>query len=211
MTQTLPIPAAAQSQSYPPRLPTGTRRQRPGWRWPLRIIAPLLALLVWTQPLLMGLFLGGDFDKLAVHAAVGGGLTGLAGIQFLVAVPAWRPGGLPGWVAAVGAAMWVGAIVQIVAGYQRNLGLHLPLGVAIALAGTSVAVRAWLPPRQSARSNAPADPPGDLPLHPPVDAMVHRPTDPLANPPTDPPAHSPTDPPAHSPTDPPAPTAAGTS
>lgn len=100
---------------------------------------------LWTQPLLIGLFLGGDFDKLAVHAAVGGVLTGLAMIQFLVSVPAWRPGGLPGWVVAVSAAMWVGAIVQIAAGYQRNLGLHLPLGVALAAAGTSVAIRAWLP------------------------------------------------------------------
>lgn len=106
-----------------------------------------MAVLIWTQPLLMGLFLGGDFDKLTAHATVGGVLAGLAMIQFVAAVPAWRPGGLPGWVAAVGAAMVVGALVQVVAGYQRNLGLHLPLGVALAVAGTSVAVRAWLPTR----------------------------------------------------------------
>ena len=114
-----------------------------------------MALLIWTQPLLIGLFLGGDFTKLAVHATVGGVVTGLAMIQFLVSVPAWRPGGLPGWVAAAGAAMWVGTIVQIVAGYQRNLGLHLPLGVALALTGTGIAVRAWLPTRSVPTQDAP--------------------------------------------------------
>jgi laccase len=40
-----------------------------------------------------------------------------------------------------------GSVVQIVAGYQRNLGVHVPLGVALAAAGLGVAVRAWLPVR----------------------------------------------------------------
>ena len=101
--------------------------------------------MLWTQPLLMGLFLAGDFDKLAVHAAVGGGLAAVTLVQFFTVIPAWRPGGLPGWVVAVGAAMVVGAGVQIAAGYERNLGLHLPLGVTLAAAGLSIAVRAWWP------------------------------------------------------------------
>ena len=59
-------------------------------------------------------------------------------MQFFTVIPAWRPGGLPGWVVAVGAAMVVGAVVQIAAGYQRNLGVHVPLGVTLAAAGLSV-------------------------------------------------------------------------
>ena len=96
-----------------------------------------MTILLWTQPLLIGLFLGGDYDKLAAHLAVGGVLVSLMLLQFLASVPAWRPGGLPGWVVAVCAAMAVGGVVQIAAGFQRNLGLHVPLGVTLAAAGFS--------------------------------------------------------------------------
>jgi len=121
--------------------------QLPRWRWPLRVIAPLMTAMLWSQPLLIGLFLGGEFSRLQAHAALGGVITAVTMLQFLAAVPAWRPGGLPGWVVAVTAAMVAGAVVQIVAGYQRNLGLHVPLGVGLAAAGLGVAVRAWLPVR----------------------------------------------------------------
>ena len=142
MTQSRTSPA---QPSAPPVPPVGPPRRRPGWRWPLRIVAGLQALLGCAQPLLIGLFLGGDFDKLTAHAAVGGIFTGLSFILFLTSVPGWRPGGLPGWMVAVSAAVWVGSIVQIAAGYQRNLGLHLPLGVTLVAATVAVAVRSWLP------------------------------------------------------------------
>ena len=129
----------------PPSPQQDRRRTRPGWRWPLRVVATLLTLLLWTQPLLIGLFLGGEFEMLAVHAAVGGGLVAITLLQFFTVIPAWRPGGLPGWVVAAGAAMVVGAGVQIAAGYQRDLGVHVPLGVALAAAGLSIAVRSWWP------------------------------------------------------------------
>jgi len=137
-------------RSAPPVPPTGPPRRRPGWRWPLRIASATLALLGCAQPLLIGLFLGGDFDKLTAHAAVGGIFTGLSFILFLTSVPAWRPGGLPGWVVAVSAAVWVGSIVQIAAGYQRNLGVHLPLGVALVAAAVAVAAQSWLPSHRTA-------------------------------------------------------------
>jgi hypothetical protein len=126
---------------------TDRARRSPAWRWPLRGAATLLALMLWAQPLLIGLFLGGDFDRLAAHALVGGMAVGLTILLFLAAVLAWRPGGLPGWVVAVAGAMTVGAVVQIAAGYQRNLGVHVPLGVALAGAGVALAVRAWWPIR----------------------------------------------------------------
>ena len=66
-------------------------------------------VLLWTQPLLIGLFLGGEFDKLAAHAAVGGILVLVVLHPVPASVPAWRPGGLPGWVVAVCAAMVAGA------------------------------------------------------------------------------------------------------
>jgi len=116
-------------------------------RWPLRVVASVLVLLLWAQPLLIGLFLGGDFDKLAAHGTTGGILVGITLIQLIAAIPAWRPGGLPGWSVAVCAAMAVGAVVQVAAGFQRNLGLHVPLGVTLAAAGITVAVRAWWPTR----------------------------------------------------------------
>jgi hypothetical protein len=129
-------------------------RRRPGWRWPLRVIATFMTILLWTQPLLIGLFLGGDYDKLAAHLAVGGVSVSLMLLQFLASVPAWRPGGLPGWVVAVCAAMAAGGVVQIAAGFQRNLGLHVPLGVTLAAAGLGVAIRAWWPSPKQQRDEA---------------------------------------------------------
>jgi hypothetical protein len=66
-------------------------------------------------------------------------------LLFVAAVLAWRPGGLPGWVVTLAGAITVGAVVQIAAGYQRNLGLHIPLGVTLAAAGATLAVRSWWP------------------------------------------------------------------
>ncbi len=128
-------------------MPPTRSRPSPGWRWPLRIAAAVTTAMLWTQPLLVGLFLGGEFDRLAAHATVGGIVVLAVFIQFLLSIPAWRPGGIPGWVPAVCAAMVAGAGVQIAAGYQRNLGLHVPLGVALAATGTAVAIAAWLPAR----------------------------------------------------------------
>jgi hypothetical protein len=133
----------------PPSMTSAARRGSPGWRWPLRAVSILMIVLLFTQPLLIGLFLGGDFDKLAAHAAVGGIAVAMTMVQFATAVLAWRPGGLPGWVVTVAAAMTVGAVVQIAAGYQRNLGLHVPLGVALAAADLLVLGRAWWPTRAS--------------------------------------------------------------
>ncbi len=132
-----------------PAAPPRPRRTSRIARWPLRVIASVLVLLLWAQPLLIGLFLGGDFDKLAAHGTTGGILAGITLIQLIAVIPAWRPGGLPGWTVAVCAAMAVGAIVQVAAGFQRNLGLHVPLGVTLAAAGIAVAVRAWWPIRPS--------------------------------------------------------------
>ena len=134
------------SRTAEPALSTADRARRsPGWRWPLRVVATVISILLWTQPLLIGLFLGGDYGKLEAHLAAGGVVASLMLLQFVASVPAWRPGGLPGWVVAVCAAMAAGGVVQIVAGLQRNLGLHVPLGVTLAAAGLSVAIRAWWP------------------------------------------------------------------
>ncbi len=139
-----------------PPEPRPTAARSPGWRSPLRVAAPLVTALLWTQPLLIGLFLAGDFDRLAVHATVGGVLVLAVFLQFALSVPAWRPGGMPGWAVAVAAAMVAGAVVQIAAGYQRNLGLHVPLGVTLAAAGAAVTIAAWLPAGSAAAASGPA-------------------------------------------------------
>ncbi|MET0863825.1 MAG: hypothetical protein ABWZ98_05785 [Nakamurella sp.] len=159
------------SRNAPPSMAGDRARRSPAWRWPLRVVAGLLAVMLWTQPLLIGLFLAGDFDKLAAHALVGGLLVGMTFILFAAAVLAWRPGRLPGWVVAVAGAMWVGGLVQIAAGYQRNLGLHLPLGVALAAAGTGLAVRAWWPTRSDRQPRA-----GHYPDRYPVDRQPAGPS-----------------------------------
>jgi len=162
-------PASPKTIKSPPSMTADRSRRSPVWRWPLRGLATLLVLMLFAQPLLIGMFLGGDFDKLAAHALVGGMLVGLTTLLFFGAVLAWRPGGLPGWVVAVAGAITVGAVVQIAAGYQRNLGLHVPLGVALAGAGVALAVRAWWPTQADRQ-------PAQRPDRPRSDAVPHVPT-----------------------------------
>jgi hypothetical protein len=118
--------------------------------------------LLWTQPLLIGLFLAGEFDRLAAHGMVGGILVLAVFVQFLLSIPAWRPGGMHGAAVAVAAAMVAGVVVQIVAGIQRNLGVHVPLGVTLAAAGAAVTICAWWPARP-ATAEQPANAPHAVP------------------------------------------------
>jgi hypothetical protein len=107
-------------------------------------------LLVWAQPVLVGLFLAGDFSKLAAHAAVGGVVIVAAMGLVATAVLAWRPGGWPAWPIVASGALFLATGIQLGAGYERNLGVHVPLGVALASAGLGLAGWAWSPRRRAA-------------------------------------------------------------
>lgn len=122
-----------------------------------RVIATAYALLIGTQPVWIGMFLQGDFDKLAVHRGVGGASIAATWLLTAAAVLLWRPGRVAWWpmVACLG----LGAVVitQFVLGATRFIGLHIPLGVTIVALAVSLAIWSWLPSTgRVARGSSPA-------------------------------------------------------
>jgi hypothetical protein len=126
--------------------------------WSFRVAATVHALLLCAQPVLAGLFLAGDFGKLSIHATLAGLVILACMVQFVAAVLVWRPGMRSPWPIAITAAMFVAEGIQTGAGYERNLGLHVPLGVTVVATGVALAVWGWRRPRRSAGPAAP--PPG---------------------------------------------------
>jgi hypothetical protein len=99
-----------------------------------RATVTIHVVLLLTQPILIGLFLsGGDRSKLQAHE-MGGSAVGATGLLLVIAsIVAWR---VAHWSARV--VMWcLGLVVaetfQLTMGYDRHLGIHVPLGVLLAV------------------------------------------------------------------------------
>lgn len=132
---------AAQPALAPPR-------KAPPKKVPLalmRTITTMLAVAVFTQPMLAGLFLSGNFDMVAVHGSVAVIIELLALVQVIAAVVLWRPGGGPGWPVFAGLGIFVAVFAQTAAGYIRALAVHIPLGVALAAITFLLLVWVWRP------------------------------------------------------------------
>lgn len=98
----------------------------------LRVAVGALAAEVALQPVFAGQALSGNGIGYAGHAMLGYLVIPLTALVVLVAsVLAWRPGGAPAWIPAAGAGLFLAIGIQGIAGNQRLLALHIPLGVAI--------------------------------------------------------------------------------
>ncbi|MFF9125170.1 hypothetical protein ACF09J_17985 [Streptomyces sp. NPDC014889] len=130
---------------------SGTRgspdaRRHPAWaRGALRAVTTVHTATLFTQAVLAGRFLSGDYDMLTAHAVNANVIVAVGLVQVMVAVLYWRPGRGPGWPAAVSAVLLVGEAGQAVLGYQRTLGVHVPLGVMLIAAGLLLLVQVWRP------------------------------------------------------------------
>lgn len=138
-TQLRPAPGAAPSQPRRVLL------------WPLRIVLVPYAALLVAQPVLAGRFLEGSYEALKPHGAIGGGIIPLTWIVCAAAFLAWRPGRLSPFPLVASGLVSVLTVVQVVAGYNRSLGVHLPLGVAIVATGLAMLGWAWSPRRLGTR------------------------------------------------------------
>jgi heme A synthase len=104
----------------------------------MRLVLWLLAVAVFAQAVLAGLFLDGGDAWRGWHALNGMlVLPLLALIQVVLAVLVWRRGRGPGWLAIASVGLLVALLVQSVLGMTSQVAVHVPLGVAIfGLAGT---------------------------------------------------------------------------
>jgi len=122
---------------------------RPAGRTAIRIFRVAIAaqvLLILIQPVLIGQFLsGGDNSKLRAHEMVGSAV-GAAGLLLVTAaVLAWRFGHWPVNVVLWSVLLLVAEVVQLTMGYDRHLGIHVPLGVVLAIAASFLYAWAFKP------------------------------------------------------------------
>jgi len=120
MTQTMTAPGVA---SAPPG-PRATLTV-------LRVLAVLHTAGAVMQPMLAGVYLGGDVDALAVHELNAHVVTGLGFFQLVAAIVfVWRGRGRfwPLWASL---AICLAVQAQVVMGYEGVVAVHLPLGVSI--------------------------------------------------------------------------------
>lgn len=111
----------------------------------LRGTVTLLAVAVFAQPVLAGLFLGGDSAMIAVHAGVASAIELLALVQIIVAVVLWRPGRGPGWPVFASIGIFLAVFAQSAVGYAHVLAVHVPLGAAMFAGMLLLLVRVWRP------------------------------------------------------------------
>jgi cytochrome bd-type quinol oxidase subunit 2 len=122
----------------------------------MRLVLWLLAVTVFAQAVLAGLFLDGGDAWRGWHAVNGMlVLPLLALVQVVLAVLVWRRGRGFGWLAVASGGLLVALLVQSMLGMTSQVAVHVPLGVAIfGLAGTLlVRTRALTRPA----TTAPAD------------------------------------------------------
>lgn len=116
-----------------------------GWRWLTRLVVTAHTALVFAQPVFAGRFIDGEFDYLAVHSGIGGGLIPLAMLQAVMVLGLWWLDRRPWWGAALAPLLVVAVIVQVGAGHAGQLALHVPLGTAIVAAAALLLGWAWQP------------------------------------------------------------------
>lgn len=119
-------------------------RDRPSKRpaswpwWLLRIGVSIQAAATFLQPVFAGRFLAGDYGSLAAHRAGANIVLELSFAQLVTVLLAWRFGRAPASLILAVCAITVAVVIQVHAGFARNLGLHIPLGVLV------VGVTGWL-------------------------------------------------------------------
>jgi hypothetical protein len=106
----------------------------------LRLVAAVHAIAICLQPILAGVYLNGSGTAIRIHEPIGMAVATIAIVQLLPATIWWRSGGRFA-APLVSLLVLIGESVQIGMGYNRDLSLHLPLGIA--LVGTVVGFALW--------------------------------------------------------------------
>jgi hypothetical protein len=122
-----PLAPASQHDEPVPDTPTGRR-------WPIalvRILAIVMLLQVFAQAALAGGFITGNVDLLGLHSA-NAILLALASMVLTgTTILLVRPGRGPWWPIPFSVLLFTLIVLQTGFGYARQVGLHIPMGVAI--------------------------------------------------------------------------------
>ncbi|NEA34207.1 hypothetical protein [Streptomyces sp. SID13031] len=110
----------------------------------LRLVAVLHAVAVCLQPVLAGVYLNGSGSAMRLHEPLGLGLAFVCLGLVLVATIYWRAGGRARAV-LVALLLLAAESFQIAMGYNRQLALHIPLGITIVAIACALAVWTFRP------------------------------------------------------------------
>jgi hypothetical protein len=144
------MPQSVAPQTGTEQTPTGTQPPAPAafrrrlflpTLYALRVLATLHAVLVLAQAWSIGQYLNGDYPLLGVHGT-GAGIAILSALVLgMVAVVHVLSGGAWRFLGSV--LLFFAEGFQTGMGYARQLGIHVPLGVAIVTLAVLVAVWSW--------------------------------------------------------------------
>src|SRR5262245_34006137 len=101
-----------------------------GLSWVRRLIVINLALVA-LQALSAGFLPFGSGLALTCQARVARAVAFGALTQAVATIALWRRRRVPGWIARVSVGLFVGVLLQIVAGHTKQYWLHVPIGVGL--------------------------------------------------------------------------------
>ncbi|TCP57272.1 hypothetical protein EV191_1011225 [Tamaricihabitans halophyticus] len=101
--------------------------------WSLRVVVVANSVAVLAQPVLAGGYLSGNFNYLRVHESVAHAVISVMFVQGIIAIAYWFPGGGSVFPLLASIVQWFSIAMQLGMGYSRQLAVHIPLGVFIAL------------------------------------------------------------------------------
>ncbi len=114
--------------------PPGPAAPRPAPRWPIvavRGLSVVVLVQVLVQAGLAGGFVTGDVGLLGLHSANGILLVLTTAALLPATVLLLRPGRGPWWPIVFSIVLWWMVAVQVGFGFARQVGPHIPLGVAL--------------------------------------------------------------------------------
>jgi hypothetical protein len=97
----------------------------------LRVLAVLASLSAIGQPVLAGSYLGGEVDAIAIHELNAHIFTGLGVFQMVAAIVFVWGGRGRTWPLYGSLGLVLAVQVQVFAGFEGPVALHIPLGVSI--------------------------------------------------------------------------------
>ena len=130
---------------------TGASRRPRVSLWLLRVLLSAQVVTAVLQPLLAGMFLGGDVDAIVWHRVVGGLMTLLGIVVAVVSLCYVLAGDGRRWLLPVAAAAAILDVVQLGLGFGGSVRAHVPLGVAAVAVAAGLACWAWTPAAGRAR------------------------------------------------------------
>lgn len=130
----MPDPRHSAAEAPPP----------PRWpRWLLRVTSAVSAFLLFNQAAIAAKFLSGSYSSLEAHYKNALLAAGSLALTLVAAILIRRVGRAPQSVVLAAAGLFALSILQIIAGLNQWLSIHIPVGIVIPLLASALCVMSW--------------------------------------------------------------------